>query len=99
MAKARRTVTDQVVTETKRVPAVTLTLTIEEAETLIAVGSLVAGDAETSPRRHYEAITEALLKAGVRDFTASGSHPFDYLKRSHPGVAFRSYPLTEAIPF
>lgn len=79
MAEAKRTTITQEVTETKKVPAVTLTLTIEEAETLMAVGAKIAGDYRVSPRKHYAAVTAALSAAGVRDFTASGPHPYKHI--------------------
>ncbi|MGW1673272.1 hypothetical protein [Streptomyces sp. NPDC002324] len=92
MAEAKRTIIEQEVTETKKVPAVTLTLTVEEAETLMAVGAKVGGDRYTSPRKHYEAVTKALRNAGVRDFTASGPHPYKHLEPYSPGVNFSEKP-------
>ncbi|MFF5371357.1 hypothetical protein [Streptomyces sp. NPDC013187] len=91
MAEAKRTIIEQEVTETKKVPAVTLTLTIEEAETLMAVGSRIAGDRYKSPRRHYESVVTALSKAGVRDFTAGGAHPYKHLTGN--GLSFSVEPL------
>ncbi|WP_338781760.1 hypothetical protein [Streptomyces sp. DG1A-41] len=75
---------------------VTLTLSIEEAETLMAVGAKIGGDREDSPRAHYEAIVRALSRAGVRDFTASGAHPYKHLNRNAPGLMFTSKPQTNA---
>ncbi|MGN7135821.1 hypothetical protein [Streptomyces pseudogriseolus] len=92
MAESKRTIIEQEVTETKRVPAVTLTLTIDEAETLMAVGAKIGGHREKSPRKHFDAIVSALGRAGVRDFTASGSHPYKHLSRSAPGLVFNNEP-------
>lgn len=97
MADAKRTITEQQVTETKKVPAVTLTLTIEEAETLMAVGSRIGGDRYKSPRRHFEAVVQALAKSGVRDFTASGPHPYKHLNGS--GLAFSVEPKRQSPDF
>jgi hypothetical protein len=69
---------------------VNLTLSLEEAETLMAVGARIGGDSESSPRKHYVAVTEALRKAGVRDFTTLGDHPFKYLDRTGPGLYFKA---------
>jgi hypothetical protein len=91
MAEAKRTIIEQEVTQTKRVPAVTLTLTIEEAETLVAVGARIAGDRYKSPRRHYESVVSALSKAGVRGFETSGEHPYKHL--SGPGLTFSVEPV------
>ncbi|MEU6704742.1 hypothetical protein [Streptomyces wuyuanensis] len=65
MAEAQKT-TRTVVEKT-----FTLTLSVDEAETLMAVGAKIAGDQVDSPRKHFEAIVRALGKAGARDFTAS----------------------------
>ncbi|MEU5577799.1 hypothetical protein ABZ791_10645 [Streptomyces huasconensis] len=94
MAEAKRTIIEQEVTETKRIPAVSLTLTVEEAETLMAIGCRIAGDRYKSPRRHYESVVRALAKAGVRDFTAAGDHPYKHLTGS--GLSFTVAPLKQA---
>jgi hypothetical protein len=45
---------------------VTLTLTKEEAQALLAVTGLISGSTE-SPRKHTSAVHFALVGAGVRD--------------------------------
>lgn len=65
MAEAKRTIIEQEFTEKKRVPAVTLTLTIEEAEALHAVVGSISGDAKSSPRKHTDGLYYALKRAGI----------------------------------
>lgn len=71
---------------------VTLVLSIEEAETLMAVGAKIGGSKENSPRGHYDAVVKALSAAGVRDFTAFGEHPYKHLNRTAPGLIFNDEP-------
>jgi hypothetical protein len=72
--------------------SVTLTLSAEEAEVIMAVGAKIGGDRHGSPRKHYESIVSALAKAGVRDFTAYGPHPYKHLSRNAPGLVFGTKP-------
>ncbi|MFE6226880.1 hypothetical protein [Streptomyces sp. NPDC057854] len=67
MSEAKRTIITQEVTETKQVPvpAVTLTLTIEEAEALHAVVGSISGNTKASPRKHTDGIYYALQRAGI----------------------------------
>lgn len=65
MAEAIRT--EKVV----RVDTVTLTLSIDEAEALRAVVGSVWGDENDSPRKHIDAIWNALRDAGVPNVLAS----------------------------
>ncbi|MGW0575795.1 hypothetical protein ACWD25_07450 [Streptomyces sp. NPDC002920] len=81
MAEAKRTTVEQEVKRVEKVPGITLTLTHEEAETLLAVGAKIGGDNVGTPREHFESIISALKKAGARDFTAN-NHPFQNI---HPG--------------
>ncbi|MEU9404757.1 hypothetical protein AB0E08_03440 [Streptomyces sp. NPDC048281] len=81
MAEAKRATVDQEVKRVEKVQGITLTLTMEEAETLIAVGAKIGGDKVATPRAHIESVIAALRKAGVRDFTAN-NHPFQNI---HPG--------------
>ncbi|MFE9442511.1 hypothetical protein ACFYO2_26745 [Streptomyces sp. NPDC006602] len=92
MAEAKRTIVDKEVKRVEKVPGITLTLTIAEAETLIAVGAKIGGDREHSPRKHYEAVTKALLGAGVRDYTVSGKHPFKHFESNTRGLYFNVDP-------
>ncbi|MFB7027165.1 MULTISPECIES: hypothetical protein [unclassified Streptomyces] len=66
MAESKRTTITQEVTETKKVLAVTLTLTIEEAEALQALVGSITGDAVRSPRKHTDSVYHALKGAGIR---------------------------------
>ncbi|MFI2909441.1 hypothetical protein ACG2OD_14445 [Streptomyces sp. PDY-4] len=79
-------------TRTVATEVVTLTLSVEEAETLMAVGAKIGGDRSNSPRKHYDSVVAALSKAGVRDFTAFGAHPYKHLSRSAPGLVFYNEP-------
>lgn len=65
MAEAKRTTVEKVVTETKKVPAITLTLTPEEAEALHALVGNITGDSKDSPRKHTDGIYYALQGAGI----------------------------------
>lgn len=71
---------------------VNLTLSIEEAETLVAVGSRVGGHQTRSPRQHMDAIVGALKQAGVRSHTAFGAHPAKHLDDSAEGLYFAEKP-------
>ncbi|MFD7552992.1 hypothetical protein ACFV9E_00420 [Streptomyces sp. NPDC059835] len=90
MAEAKRTIIDQEIKKVEKVPAISLTLTIEEAETLMAVLVKVAGSTTTSPRKHTNAILVSLEKAQVRDWESTG-HPFSLLADRNGGLAFRDY--------
>ncbi|MEU5957579.1 hypothetical protein [Streptomyces sp. NPDC047525] len=81
MAEAKRTTLDKVVTETKKVPAITLTLTVEEAEVLAVVGAFVGGDPDLSARKHYQSVSKALRTAGVRTYGSDPGHPMNQLDR------------------
>ncbi|MDQ1016678.1 hypothetical protein [Streptomyces afghaniensis] len=65
MAEAKRTTVEKLVTETKKVPAITLTLTPEEAEALHALVGNITGDSTGSPRKHTDGIYYALQRAGI----------------------------------
>lgn len=84
MAEAKRTIVDQVVTETKKVPAVSLTLTVEEAEVLAVVGQFIGGDPDLSARKHYKSVSAALRTAGVgiRTYSSDAKHPANQIDRS-----------------
>ncbi|MFE9660329.1 hypothetical protein [Streptomyces sp. NPDC005955] len=64
---------------TTTVKTIALTLTVEEAETIMAVGAMIGGDLNNTPRRHYASAVSALRKAGVRDFDSSGPHPYRHV--------------------
>lgn len=87
MAVAEKTTVERVVTEA----GFTLKLTVEEAETLVAVLARVGGSSAESPRGHAGDIIEALQAAGVRDYWVDG-HPSGLASGS---IQFRDYP-TEA---
>jgi hypothetical protein len=63
---------------TIREKTVNLTLSTDEAETLMAILAKVGGHRERSPRKHVEAVTVALSKAGLRPYH-SASHPYSLL--------------------
>ncbi|MFD8886442.1 hypothetical protein ACFV0H_28595 [Streptomyces erythrochromogenes] len=90
MAEAKRTTIDQEVKKVEKVPAISLTITIEEAEALTAVLVKVAGSMTNSPRKHTQAVLTSLEKAHVRDWEAQG-HPFSLLERRNGGVTFNDY--------
>ncbi|MEV6419040.1 hypothetical protein [Streptomyces sp. NPDC051662] len=75
MAEAKRTIIEQEVTRVTKVPGITLTLTMEEAETLIAIAAKVGGSRERTVRKHVDSVTNALLMMGARDWTTE-DHPF-----------------------
>ncbi|MEU5957578.1 hypothetical protein [Streptomyces sp. NPDC047525] len=64
MADAKNTTVEKQVTETKRVPGITLTLAKDEAEALMVLVGNIAGEG-SSPRKHSDAIYYALKSAGV----------------------------------
>ncbi|MGI5196952.1 hypothetical protein ACQEVY_25535 [Streptomyces sp. CA-288835] len=96
MAEAAKTTVSKTIERVEKVPAITLTVSIEEAETLMAVGAKIGGDPEHSPRKHYAAVTEALRDAGVRDYMVGGEHPFKYLGS---GALFFSNKKSSVFPF
>lgn len=51
---------------TVKTTGVTLTLTLHEAETLMAAGQYIGGCPRRSRRRHTDAIFAALAEAGIR---------------------------------
>jgi len=51
--------------KTITIDEVILTLTSDEAETLYSLTTLIAGNKDTSRRRHTDAIATALREAGV----------------------------------
>ncbi|MFJ3634648.1 hypothetical protein [Streptomyces sp. NPDC090112] len=90
MAEAKRTTIEQEVKKIEKVSAISVTMTIEEAEALMAVLVKVAGSTTNSPRKHTSAVLQSLEKAGVRDWEAPG-HPFSLLADRNGGFAFRDY--------
>ncbi|MFJ8930616.1 hypothetical protein ACIRLA_28935 [Streptomyces sp. NPDC102364] len=64
MADAKSTTVEKQVTETKKVPAITLTLSKDEAEALMVLVGNVSGEG-SSPRKHTDAIYYALKSARV----------------------------------
>ncbi|MEU9404758.1 hypothetical protein AB0E08_03445 [Streptomyces sp. NPDC048281] len=68
MADAKRTTVEKIVSEKKKVPAVTLTLSHEEAEVLLALVGNLTGDSVNSPRKHTDAVYYALSGAGVSSY-------------------------------
>jgi hypothetical protein len=91
MAEAKSTIIEKPVTETKKVPGITLTLTVEEAEVLAVVGAFIAGDAENSPRAHYRSVSKALRAAGIRTYGYGISHPSNLLAEG-VNLRFKNYP-------
>ncbi|MFB7782050.1 hypothetical protein ACFC1D_04935 [Streptomyces vinaceus] len=89
MAEAKRTIITQEVKKTEKVSAVALTITIEEAETLMAVLVKVAGSMIHSPRKHTDAILRSLESAAVRDWESTG-HPFSLLATTQV-LEFKNY--------
>ncbi|MGD9381890.1 MAG: hypothetical protein PVI03_05540 [Candidatus Thorarchaeota archaeon] len=70
MAKAELTCTEEVVTTT--VPAIQLTLTLEEAAALRCTCQKISGSAKTSIRGVMDDISLALVEAGVFSQPTSG---------------------------
>ncbi|MCY0963018.1 hypothetical protein [Streptomyces sp. H27-H5] len=71
---------------------VTLTLSVEEAEALVAITSRVGGHQSRSPRQHTDAVMAALKKAGVRAHNAFGAHPAKHLDDNAEGLYFAEKP-------
>ncbi|MFF4557190.1 hypothetical protein [Streptomyces sp. NPDC001422] len=91
MAKATMTVERRTVED----KTVTVTLSNDEAETLLALVVKVAGSPQGSPREHTESIYGALRAAGVRDWCKPGTgifkwddHPMNLLSG---GIQFADY--------
>lgn len=89
---ARKTVEVQ-----EQVPTVTLVLSADEAETLAAIAYRTAGSPDTSPRKHVDAVGDALREAGVRQpggFWGGRLHPNDLVDDSFRGAGtrFKDYP-------
>ncbi|MER6086554.1 hypothetical protein [Streptomyces bluensis] len=78
---------------------INLTLSIEEAETLMAVGAKIGGDPQHSPRKHYAAVVHALTKAGVRTYMQGNDHPFKYMEPNHRGLYFQNSPTARRVTF
>ncbi|MFD7605172.1 hypothetical protein ACFWAN_32655 [Streptomyces mirabilis] len=79
MAEAKRTTVEHETKRVEKVPGIILTLTHDEAETLLAVGAKIGGDKVGTPREHFESIISALRNSGARDFTAN-NHPFQNIQ-------------------
>ncbi|MFD8018939.1 hypothetical protein ACFV6G_00720 [Streptomyces lavendulae] len=90
MAEAKRTIITREVKKTETVPALSMTISIEEAESLMAVLVKVAGSLTNSPRKHTNAILRSLENAQVRDWESPG-HPFSLLADPNSGLAFKDY--------
>ncbi|MFF9525393.1 hypothetical protein ACF1DV_25940 [Streptomyces achromogenes] len=83
MAVAEKTTVERVVTE----DGFTLKLTVDEAETLVAVLARVGGSPHESPRGNAEAVMKALSGAGVRNYWVE-DHPSDLASGS---IQFADY--------
>lgn len=90
MAEANKT------TKVMREDVVTLKLSKDEAEALTAVLAKIGGDRHETPRRHTEAVSQALTKAGVRPFHTGVDHPFNNLSG---GLSFSRNAKSEFFPF
>jgi hypothetical protein len=89
MAAAEKTTVERVVTE----EGFTLKLTVNEAETLVAVLAQVGGDPVTSPRGLAEGVLTSLMGAGVRGYWPTKiDHPSS-LTRGH--ITFMDYPAED----
>ncbi|WP_432157794.1 hypothetical protein [Streptomyces sp. bgisy153] len=87
MATAEKTTVERVVTETG---GFVLKLTVDEAETLVAVLSQVGGDPTASPRGVAEHVLETLVESGVRTYWPRvAGHPANLARGS---VRFDDYP-------
>jgi len=74
----------------RRSMSVTLELSEEEARTLAAVLSYVGGCPTDSPRKHTDAVLEALTEsAGLGSFVGTVEHNLADPER---GIYFRNYP-------
>ena len=69
MATAAKTYETRMVEQL--VPAITLTLTVAEAETLKSLTDAVGGCPTDSPRAHAEAVRRALSEAGIQGWPAA----------------------------
>ncbi|MEV0444042.1 hypothetical protein AB0I84_18745 [Streptomyces spectabilis] len=85
MAIAEKHTVERVVTE----ESFALTLSVAEAETLVAVLAHVGGDPDESPRGKAESVLEALMATGVRTYYPSpADHPNALARGS---VVFNDY--------
>ncbi|MET9126930.1 hypothetical protein [Streptomyces sp. NPDC004528] len=79
MASAEQATVERVVTE----KGFTLKLTVDEAETLVAVLARVGGSPSDSPRGLSEGVMDSLVSAGVRShFPTSAGHPTNLARGS-----------------
>lgn len=62
---AKKDVISEQVMTTRSAPAVTLTLSMDVAQTLLDVTTLIGGNSTTSRRGHMDAVGAALRDAGV----------------------------------
>jgi predicted RecB family endonuclease len=86
VATAEKTTVERVVTE----EGFTLKLTVDEAETLVAVLSQVGGSPSRSPRGVAERVLETLVEAGARTYYPRPvGHPVNLARGS---VRFDDYP-------
>ncbi|MEU1037663.1 hypothetical protein [Streptomyces sp. NPDC005907] len=86
MAVAEKTTVERTVTE----EGFTLKLTVDEAETLVAVLARVGGSPDQSPRGNAESVLDALIAAGARTYYPQPQgHPVHLLRGF---VAFDDYP-------
>ncbi|MFD5161013.1 hypothetical protein ACFWMJ_23540 [Streptomyces hawaiiensis] len=86
MATAEKTTVERVVTE----DGFTLKLTVDEAETLVAVLAQVAGSPTTSPRGLAEGVLKVLVESGVRTYWPRiAGHPANLTRGA---VRFDDYP-------
>ncbi|MFE0326304.1 hypothetical protein ACFW08_05745 [Streptomyces sp. NPDC058960] len=85
MAAAEKTTIARVVME----DGFTLKLTVDEAETLVAVLACVGGSPDTSPRGLAEGVLKSLIDVGVRNYWPRLSdHPASLTRGS---VQFNDY--------
>jgi hypothetical protein len=78
------------ITETVKVELVALALLPEEAATVLAITAHIGGDNKTSPRKHMDAIRNALLSAGVR--SGKEGYLVDRTRGAAGSIYFADYP-------
>jgi hypothetical protein len=69
MAKAEKTTITKTVTKVTEQPGITLTLSMPEARTIIAIAAKIGGHPDSSPRGWLNNIATVLQEAGVERFT------------------------------
>ena len=78
------------------IKSVTLVLSPSEANTLAVLCARVAGDRQTSPRKHTNSVLYALNSVGV---AFSDTPEYQLVEHNRDGSGFRNYPKGDGFPF